>query len=336
VSTTALLAVEDLCVSFRAEQGEVKAVDGVSFALQRGEVLGIVGESGSGKSVTNLAYMGLLPRPPAFFPRGRVHFTGRELLSADERSLRKLRGKNIAMIFQDPMAALNPYLTVERQLTEVLELHERMAHRTARARAVELLARVGIADPERRMRAYPHELSGGMRQRVMIAMALLCGPELLIADEPTTAVDVTVQAQVLELIRELQHGTSMSVILITHDLGVVAGMAHRIAVMYAGRIVESGPATELFARPQHPYTQGLLASVPRIDAPRDQALISIPGAPPDLSRLPSGCAFRTRCPRAFEACAQREPTPVAVSSEHVVSCFAVQAPRTSRPTQAPA
>jgi len=336
MSSSPLLAVDDLCVSFRTEQGAVKAVDGVSFSLERGEVLGIVGESGSGKSVTNLAYMGLLPRPPAFFPRGSVRFAGRELLGADERSLRKLRGKNIAMIFQDPMAALNPYLTVERQLTEVLELHERLSHRAARTRSIELLARVGIADPERRMRAYPHELSGGMRQRVMIAMALLCGPELLIADEPTTAVDVTVQAQVLELIRELQQDSAMSVILITHDLGVVAGMAHRIAVMYAGRVVESGPAHALFAQPQHPYTQGLLASVPRLDAPRDQALMSIPGAPPDLARLPSGCAFRTRCPRAFEVCTQREPTTVAVSPDHAVSCFAVQAPNTCRPTQAPA
>jgi oligopeptide transport system ATP-binding protein len=319
-----LLSVDDLCVHFHSEQGLVKAVDGVSFELERGEVLGLVGESGSGKTVTNLALIGLLQRPPAFYPRGSIRFAGQELLGADERTLRKLRGRRIAMIFQDPMAALNPYLTVERQLTEVLELHERVSHRVARTRSTDMLARVGIPDPVRRMSAYPHELSGGMRQRVMIAMALLCSPELLIADEPTTAVDVTVQAQVLALINDLQRGSSMSVILITHDLGVVADMAHRIAVMYAGRIVESAKTTTLFERPQHPYTRGLLASVPRMDAARDQPLQPIPGLPPDLSRLPSGCPFRPRCTRAFERCAQEYPALIEEEAQHSVRCFAVQ------------
>ena len=317
---SALLSVEDLCVYFRAEQGVVKAVDGVSFELERGEVLGLVGESGSGKTVCNLAFMGLLPRPPAYYPRGAVRFAGQELLGADERSLRALRGRRIAMIFQDPMTALNPYLTVERQLTEVLEVHEGTPRRAARTRCAELLARVGIADPERCLRAHPHELSGGMRQRVMIAMALLCSPELLIADEPTTAVDVTVQAQVLALIRELQAERGMSVILITHDLGVVAGMAHRIAVMYAGRIVERAPTEVLFAAPRHPYTQGLLGSVPRMDADRAAQLTPIPGLPPDLSQLPGGCPFRPRCARAVTRCEQQYPELLEIASGHAARC----------------
>ncbi|MEY4576825.1 MAG: hypothetical protein RL701_1528 [Pseudomonadota bacterium] len=327
---SALLEVDDLCVHFRSEHGLVKAVDGVSFQLERGEVLGLVGESGSGKTVTNLALMGLVPRPPAFYPRGAIRYAGQDLVHADERSLRKLRGRRIAMIFQDPMAALNPYLSVERQLTEVLEVHERVSHRVACTRSIDMLARVGIAEPERRMRSYPHELSGGMRQRVMIAMALLCNPELLIADEPTTAVDVTVQAQVLELIRDLQRGSAMSVILITHDLGVVAGMAHRIAVMYAGRIVEQADATTLFEQPRHPYTRGLLSSVPRMDAARDQRLQPIPGMPPDLSRLPSGCPFRPRCPQAFDRCVATYPELVDLAASaqpqslHHVRCLAVE------------
>jgi oligopeptide transport system ATP-binding protein len=324
VSGEPLLSVRDLCVYFRSEQGVVKAVDGVSFDIARGEVLGLVGESGSGKTVSNLAVMGLCPQPPAFFPRGSVRFAGQELLHAPDRELRKLRGRKIAMIFQDPMTSLNPYLSIERQLTEVLDAHERMPRRAARTRAIDMLARVGIPDPERRIAGYPHELSGGMRQRVMIAMALLCGPELLIADEPTTAVDVTVQAQVLELIRDLQRDSSMSVILVTHDLGVVAGMAHRVAVMYAGRIVEYADTNTLFARPRHPYTQGLLASIPRMDTPRAQALTPIRGLPPDLSNLPSGCPFRPRCPKAFDACAQAYPELVQDTARHAVRCFAAE------------
>jgi oligopeptide/dipeptide ABC transporter ATP-binding protein len=319
-----LLSVDDLCVYFRGEQGVVKAVDGVSFTIERGEVLGLVGESGSGKTVTNLALLGLLPRPPAYFPRGAIRFGGQELLRADERTLRALRGRRIAMIFQDPMTALNPYLSVERQLTEVLELHEGLTHRAARTRSIDMLQRVGIADAERRLRAYPHELSGGMRQRVMIAMALLCGPELLIADEPTTAVDVTVQAQVIELIRELQAGTSMSVILITHDLGVVAGMAHRIAVMYAGRIVEVAGTERLFGQPRHPYTQGLLASIPRMESLRGTPLVPIPGLPPNLARLPPGCPFEPRCSRAFEACTHTYPELKELEAGHHARCWALE------------
>jgi oligopeptide transport system ATP-binding protein len=319
-----LLSVRDLCVYFRADHGVVKAVDGVSFDVGKGEVLGLVGESGSGKTVTNLAVMGLLPRPPAYSPRGEVHFAGRDLLQASQRDLRALRGRRIAMVFQDPMTALNPYLRVSRQLTEVLELHERASPEQARKRSIEMLARVGIPDPARRIDAYPHELSGGMRQRVMIAMALLCEPQLLIADEPTTAVDVTVKAQVLALMRELQRGTSMGLILITHDLGVVAGMAHRIAVMYAGRIVETASSDALFARPRHPYTQGLLASIPRMDTPRGATLTPIPGMPPDLSNLPSGCPFRPRCARAFDACAQDYPELKELEPGHAVRCFAAE------------
>ena len=319
-----LLSVRDLCVHFRTEQGVVKAVDGVSFDLARGEVLGLVGESGSGKTVANLALMGLVPRPPAYYPRGEVYFDGRELLNAPARVLREVRGKRIAMIFQDPMTALNPYLSVERQLTEVLEWHERLPRSVARERAIAMLGKVGIPDPSSRIDAYPHELSGGMRQRVMIAMALLCDPQLLIADEPTTAVDVTVQAQVLELIRELQRGTAMSVILVTHDLGVVAGMAHRIAVMYAGRIVETASTDELFARPRHPYTQGLLSSIPRMDTPRGQPLTPISGLPPDLSNLPAGCPFRPRCPKAFDQCERAYPELTQAGREHQVRCFAAE------------
>jgi oligopeptide transport system ATP-binding protein len=337
-----VLSVRDLCVYFRTEIGVVKAVDGVSFDVKPGEVLGIVGESGSGKSVTNLAVMGLLPRPPAYFPRGEVRFAGRSLLDAPDRELRSLRGRRMAMIFQDPMSSLNPYLTIERQLTEVLEVHERLSRRQARIRALDMLARVGISDPERRLAAYPHELSGGMRQRVMIAIALICGPELLIADEPTTAVDVTIQAQILALIRDLQRDRSsadrtagmrrsspdagaglqrMSVILITHDLGVVAGMADRVLVMYAGRIVEAADTQTLFAKPRHPYTRALLKSVPRLDSPPGAELATIPGLPPDLSNLDAGCPFRPRCPLAMPKCAESYP-PNFGTAGHPVHCFA--------------
>jgi oligopeptide transport system ATP-binding protein len=369
VKVEPVLSVRDLCVYFRTELGVVKAVDGVSFDVLPGEVLGIVGESGSGKSVTNLAVMGLLPRPPAYFPRGEVRFAGRSLLEASDRELRSLRGRRMAMVFQDPMSSLNPYLSVERQLTEVLEVHESLSRSQARLRAIDMLARVGISDPERRLNAYPHELSGGMRQRVMIAIALLCGPELLIADEPTTAVDVTIQAQILALIRDLQRDRSsadrtttmgagattrrlspqaapaqagaglvpdasaaaappnpMSVILITHDLGVVAGMADRVAVMYAGRIVEAGQTEALFANPRHPYTRALLQSMPRLDSPPGVPLATIPGLPPDLSNLDAGCPFRPRCPLAMPKCALAYP-PNFGTEEHPVHCFAEEGPQ---------
>ncbi|MDD9967320.1 MAG: ABC transporter ATP-binding protein [Myxococcales bacterium] len=302
-----LLRVDDLAVHFETDEGVVKAVDGVSFEVQRGEVLGIVGESGSGKSVANQAIVGLVPRPPGFYPRGRIHFDGQQVLGLSERKLRDIRGNRIAMIFQDPMTSLNPYLKVERQLTELLERHRNLDRRKARTGAIDMLVQVGMPEAERRVDAYPHELSGGMRQRVMIAMALLCEPELLIADEPTTALDVTIQAQVLDLIRDLQARLGTSVILITHDLGVVAGMAHRVAVMYGGRIVEQADTDTLFAAPRHPYTGGLLRSVPRIDSEPGRAIEAIKGLPPNPAALPAGCFFSPRCGRASERCGQVYP-----------------------------
>jgi oligopeptide transport system ATP-binding protein len=315
-----VLAVRDLCTYFRGEAGPIKAVDGVSFEIRRGEVLGIVGESGSGKSVTSLSILGLLPKADTFHPRGEVRYGGRDLLRVPEPELQRLRGDRASMIFQDPMTSLNPYLTVERQLTEVLEHHRRVSRRVARARAMTMLERVGIADAPARLRAYPHQLSGGMRQRVMIAMALLCEPELLIADEPTTALDVTIQAQILSLIRDLQRDFGTAVILITHDLGVVAGMADRVQVMYAGRIVEAAPTDALFANPAHPYTRGLLGSVPSLGAARGEPLTAIPGLPPDLGQLPEGCPFRPRCPRASEICASQYPRRDEVAPAHFVHC----------------
>jgi oligopeptide/dipeptide ABC transporter ATP-binding protein len=306
-SDAPVLEVADLCTHFRAEGGVVKAVDGIDFTLRAGEVLGIVGESGSGKTVASLSVLGLVPVPPAFHPRGAIRYRGQELLGAPEEALRRIRGNRIAMIFQDPMSSLNPYLTVERQLTEVLELHRGLGRAEARVHALRMLDEVGIPDAGRRIDAYPHELSGGMRQRVMIAMALLCDPDVLIADEPTTALDVSIQAQILDLMRSLQKRSGTSVILITHDLGVIAGMADRVAVMYAGRIVETGTAEEIFGAPRHPYTRGLLDSIPRFERPRGEPLRSIEGLPPDLSRLPSGCSFRPRCPKATARCAESYP-----------------------------
>ncbi len=318
-----LLRVTNLRAHFPTDDGVVKAVDGASFTLGRGEVLGVVGESGSGKSVMSMALMGLVPPPSSIV--GEVVFAGTSLLSASESQWRTIRGKRIAMIFQDPMTSLNPYLTVGRQLTEVIEAHERVTAAEARARSVAMLTRVGIADPERRFDSHPHELSGGMRQRVMIAMALLCNPELLIADEPTTALDVTIQAQILAVIRDLQAELGTSVILVTHDLGVVAQMATNVAVMYAGRIVEMGPTDAVFARPSHPYTRGLLRSIPQLQAKTHAPLLPIPGRPPDLSQLPSGCPFRPRCEQASERCAQAYPDAVVVADEHWAACWETKA-----------
>lgn len=301
-----LLQVRNLHTHFRTDDGVVKAVDGVSFDVAKGETLGIVGESGSGKSVTCLSSLGLVPKPPAFHPQGEVLFDGRDLLKCNDSQLEKVRGNEIAMIFQDPMTSLNPYLTVERQLTEVLELHRGMSRSAARGECIAMLGRVGIPSPDKRIDQYPHQYSGGMRQRVMIAMALLCKPQLLIADEPTTALDVTIQAQIMELIEELKTELNMGVILITHDLGVVAGTTDRVAVMYAGRIVEQGTTDEVFEDPKHPYTRGLLQSVPRLD--QEQAeLTAIPGLPPNLSALPSGCPFHPRCGLASEKCTSEYP-----------------------------
>ncbi len=319
----ALLEVKDLRVRFETHHGTVRAVDGVSFDLEEGETLGLVGESGSGKSVTNLALMGLIPSPPGVVEAESVRFKERDLLALPPEELRKLRGNRIAMIFQDPMTSLNPLLTIGRQLTEVLELHKRVSRREARRAAVAGLDDVGIPSPERRLKQYPHELSGGMRQRVMIAMALLCKPDILIADEPTTALDVTIQAQILELMRDLQERHGTAIILVTHDLGVVAGMSNRVNVMYAGRLVESAPAAPLFARPLHPYTAGLLASVPTLDGDPEAQLFSIPGQPPDLAALGEGCAFQPRCDFAVERCATQRPTldPPLAGEPRLSACF---------------
>jgi oligopeptide/dipeptide ABC transporter ATP-binding protein len=301
------LRVANLSTQFRSEEGIVRAVDGVSFTLERGELLGIVGESGSGKSATSLSIMELLP------PRGRVvggsiELGGTDLTALSDEARRAVRGRRIAMIFQDPMTALNPYLRVGEQLTEGVRLHLGLGAREAEERAVALLERVRIPDARQRLRSYPHELSGGMRQRVMIAMALLCDPEVLIADEPTTALDVTVQAQILELILELSRERQLSVLLITHDLGVVASTCDRVLVMYAGRVVELAPARELFARPLHPYTAALVRSLPGIDGVPPRRLATIPGLPPRLDQGPfTACSFLPRCAHAHDACKAGEP-----------------------------
>ncbi len=299
-----LLAVDGLSVRFATPEGEVAAVSEVSFALAPGESLGVVGESGSGKTQLFLAVMGLLAKNGSC--AGSARFRGRELLGLPARRLNDIRGVRLAMIFQDPMTSLNPYLRISRQMTEVLVEHQGMSERDARARSIALLDQVGIPAARSRFDRYPHEFSGGMRQRVMIAMALLCQPDLLIADEPTTALDVTVQAQILELLLQLRRDLGMAIVLITHDLGVVAGLAERVMVMYAGRIVEEGPVDAIFAAPQHPYTLGLLRSTPRLEE-QVPALRTIPGQPPDLQALPPGCAFNDRCPFAFARCLAERP-----------------------------
>ena len=297
-----LLSVQDLVVRFRTHDGTIHAVNGVSFDLEAGERLGLVGESGCGKSVTNLAIMRLLPRPAGRIEGGRVEFDGRDLVTMDEADLRDLRGREVAMIFQDPMTSLNPVLTVEEQMVETIRAHRKTTKSEARARAIELLEMVGIPHPETRLKAYPHMFSGGMRQRVMIAMALALEPRLMIADEPTTALDVTIQAQVLELLQRLTTEGGTSLILITHDLGVVAGMTQRINVMYAGFIVETATTVDLFANPAHPYTVGLLHSIPRLDAERATELIPIEGRPPDQRVAPQGCPFAPRCAWRLDVC----------------------------------
>ena len=302
-----LLSINDLLVRFRTHDGTVYAVNGVSFDLDEGETIGLVGESGCGKSVTNLAVMRLLPRPAGRIDGGEVVFEGQDLLTLDESEMRDLRGKEIAMIFQDPMTSLNPVLTIQEQMVETIQAHRRVSKSEARVRTLELLGMVGIPQPEARLKNFPHQFSGGMRQRVMIAMALALEPKLLIADEPTTALDVTIQAQVLELLSRLaaEHGTA--VILITHDLGVVAGMTQRIYVMYAGYVVEAAVTRDLFARPRHPYTVGLLHSIPRLDAQPGEPLIPIEGAPPDLRHAPVGCQFAPRCAWRQDRCWQEMP-----------------------------
>lgn len=323
----ALLEVQNLETQFKTQDGIVKAVNNVSFTVDKGETLGIVGESGSGKSVTSLSVMRLIPNPPGRITGGKIMFDGDDLLGYDEAEMRKIRGKNISMIFQDPMTSLNPVLTIGRQLTETLELHLKLTGREARRRAVELLALVGIPSPEKRLDDYPHQFSGGMRQRVMIAMGLSCNPDLLIADEPTTALDVTIQAQILELMKKLQEELGMAMIIITHDLGVVARTADKVAVMYAGRVIEEGPTEKLFADPRMPYTIGLLQSVPRLDEKRGQRLNPIRGLPPDLINLPQVCPFSPRCDYVQDPCYQQVPPLRPVEANQRAAClYDVHAP----------
>ena len=310
-----LISVRNLCVEFSTELGTVRAVDDISFDIYPGEMLGIVGESGCGKTVTALSLLGLIPSPPGRIAGGQILLQGQDLAHMPEAQLRKLRGSNISMIFQEPMTALNPVFTVGNQMIEVLRRHQGLNTTEAKQRAIEMLDKVGIPLPARRIGQYPHELSGGMRQRVMIAMALSCGPKLLIADEPTTALDVTTQAQVLEEINQLQQEFGMAVALITHDLGVVAETCQRAIIMYCGKIVEQAPIEQLFDNPQHPYTQGLLASIPRIRGQRLQDLPTIPGTVPDLLHLPDGCRFADRCACADQECCRQQPVLAPVSGE---------------------
>ncbi len=317
-----LLQVRGLTTRFRTERGEVTAVDQVSLEADEGETVAIVGESGSGKSVTALSLLRLIPTPPGRIESGEVLFEGRNLLDLDDAGIRAIRGDKIAMIFQEPMSSLNPALTIGMQVAEPVRVHRGSPWREALERARELLERARIPDAGSRLTAYPHQFSGGMRQRVMIAMALACKPRLIIADEPTTALDVTVQAQILDLLKELTVESRSALILITHDLGVVARYADRVIVMYGGRVVETAPARRLYAHPSHPYTRGLLASVPRVDGDASVPLVPIEGQPPDLSALPPGCAFAPRCRWASERCRSERPELLPVADRHLKACFA--------------
>ena len=317
-SSAILLRVERLTTTFEVGGRTLTAVDGVSFDVRRGETLGLVGESGSGKSVTALSIMRLV-QAPGRIASGTILFNGRDLLQLPEDEMRRVRGAEISLIFQEPMTALNPVFTVGNQIAEALIVHGKAGRREAKRRAIELMASVRIPDPARRVRDYPHQLSGGMRQRVLIAIALACNPSLVIADEPTTALDVTIQAEILDLLREMKERLSLSLVLITHDLGVVAETADRVAVMYAGRIVEQGPVRDIFHDPRHPYTRGLLASIPG-GAP-GQRLRAISGTVPDIGALPPGCAFGPRCPDHFATCDSRPPDATPVSAEHIVRCY---------------
>jgi len=337
--TEPLLRVRDLKTYFVTEHGGgiARAVDGVSFDVHAGETLGVVGESGCGKTVTSLSLLRLVPEPPGhILPGSFIEFEGRNLLALTPRELRAVRGNDIAMIFQEPMTSLNPVFTAGDQIAEAAIVHHGLSRRAARARAIEMLSLVGIPDPETRVDHYPHQLSGGMRQRVMIAMALVCRPKVLIADEPTTALDVTIQAQILELLDRLQAELGMAVILITHDLGIVAGTVDRVLVMYAGQVVETAPTPALFARPLHPYTEGLLASVPRLDTPR-RRLHAIPGQVPAATGWPTGCRFHPRCPYAWDRCAAEEPPLLDAGTgepaSHGVRCWLLAEPerRTRQP-----
>jgi oligopeptide/dipeptide ABC transporter ATP-binding protein len=315
-----LLEVRGLTTVFDTDAGEVRAVDGVDFSLERGRTLGIVGESGCGKSVTALSIMGLVPRPPGRIVAGEVRFEGEDLLRLSPARLRELRGARLSMIFQEPMTSLNPAFTVGDQVAEALLRHEKTSRKEAKHNAIEMLRRVRIPSPERRARDYPHRLSGGMRQRVMIAMALACNPQLLIADEPTTALDVTIQAQILELMRALRSELGTAIILITHDLGVIAELADDVIVMYAGKVVERCPVSSLFTEPHHPYTIGLLGSIPRLDLAQ-QRLSAIEGTVPDAAAMPAGCRFHARCPFAVNKCREEVPPLLPIEENHFVACW---------------
>ncbi len=317
---TALLDVDGLKTYFATDGGEFRAVDGVSFAIEEGRTLGIVGESGCGKSVTSLSIMGLVPKPGGRIAGGAIRFRGRDLATLSEAEMRALRGAEIAMIFQEPMTSLNPAFTIGNQLIEGIVRHRHLSPADAKAHAIEMLRRVRIPAPEQRFDEYPHKLSGGMRQRVMIAMALACDPKLLIADEPTTALDVTIQAQILDLLRRLRDETGTAIVLITHDLGVIAELAHDVAVMYAGKIVEKAPVKRLFAWPQHPYTIGLLGAIPQLHRTRAR-LATIEGTVPSLADLPAGCRFAARCPFATDQCRAAEPPMRDLADGHAVACW---------------
>lgn len=322
-----LLQINDLVVEFQTSGGVLQAVNGISYSVSSGEIVAIVGESGSGKSVSALTILGLVQTPPGRIVSGEIFFEGTDLLQLDDAALRGIRGGDIAMVFQEPMTSLNPVLSIGRQLTEGMKIHLGLDTQAARQRAIEVLSLVGISDPEDRLKQYPHQLSGGMRQRVMIAIALSCKPKLIIADEPTTALDVTIQAQVLSLMEDLCRQMDVAMILITHNLGIVARYAERVNVMYAGRIVETGPAMQVYANPSHPYTVGLLNSVPSLDQERGRQLDPIPGNPPDMAALGDGCAFAERCRFAQERCRTEIPSLTVVGEEHYSACWEIEATR---------
>jgi oligopeptide transport system ATP-binding protein len=316
-----LLEVDNLTTRFYTEDGVVNAVNGISYTLDEGETLGVVGESGCGKSVHALSMMRLIPMPPGKIDAGKVLLRGKDLLEVSDDEMRHVRGAQIAMIFQDPMTSLNPVLTVGNQIVEALKLHQGLSEKAARDRTAELLSMVGIPEAAQRLDDFPHQFSGGMRQRAMIAMALSCNPMILIADEPTTALDVTIQAQIIELVKQLRDKIGMAIIWITHDLGVVAGLAKRVNVMYAGFLIETGPVKLIYSNPRHPYTVGLLGSLPKIHRERESKLFSIHGEPPDLVGLPPGCPFAPRCSYAVERCLQENPKPEPIESDHMVACW---------------
>jgi oligopeptide/dipeptide ABC transporter ATP-binding protein len=318
-----LLEVRDLSTSFQTGSGEVTAIEDISFTLEKGEILGIVGESGSGKSVTALAIMGLLPRPPARILGGSIKFEGQDLLKLSDRSMQRLRGPGMAMVFQEPMTSLNPVFTIGEQIIETIRAHESLSRKDSFARAVEMLEKVGIPSASTRMSDYPHQLSGGQRQRVMLAIALVCRPRLLIADEPTTALDVTIQAQILELLMDLRDEFGMAIMMITHNMGVIAETADRVLVMYAGRMVEQAPAGRLFDHPLHPYTRGLLSCVPTLDQDQNR-LVAIPGSLPEPSRRPGGCRFSVRCVHAVAACGEAIPALETFEPDHAAACIRVR------------